>query len=83
MERVGQSLTTNVGVDLKVSVGGQSKEVIAGRKVIDAHEEIMIRCGNAVLIMKPDGTITLNGHRCTIEQSATIQLIAPRLDLNT
>ena len=83
MERVGQSMTTNVGDDLKVSVGGQSKEVIAGRKVIDAHEELMIRCGLAVLIMKPDGTITLNGHRLAIEQSGMIQLLAPIIDLNT
>ncbi|MDD7973869.1 type VI secretion system tip protein TssI/VgrG, partial [Roseinatronobacter alkalisoli] len=82
MERVGQSITQNVATDLKVSVGNHSKEVVGGRKVIDAHQELMIRCGRAVLIMKPDGTITLNGHSLSIGQSERINMKSPRIDLN-
>ncbi len=82
MERVGQSKTSNVSQNLKVSVGGNSKEVVGRRKVIDAHEEIKIRCGAAVLTMKPDGTITLNGKTLTVAQSDKITMNAGRIELN-
>ncbi|MDD7971400.1 hypothetical protein [Roseinatronobacter alkalisoli] len=38
--------------------------------------------GRAVLIMKPDGTITLNGHSLSIGQSERINMKSPRIDLN-
>ncbi|WP_342078779.1 type VI secretion system tip protein TssI/VgrG [Yoonia sp. SS1-5] len=82
MERVGQSKTSNVSTNLKVSVGGNSKEVVGRRKVIDAHEEIKIRCGAAVLTMKSDGTITFNGKTLNVSQSDRITMESGRIELN-
>jgi type VI secretion system secreted protein VgrG len=81
-ERVGDSKTINVGEDYTLSVTGHSKETAGKRKVIDAHEEIMLRCGRAVLRMKADGSITLNGKRLDIGQADAMVVKAGRIDLN-
>ncbi len=81
-ERVGQSKTLNVSQNFRQSIGENSKEVVGKRKVIDAHEEILIRCGQSVLRMKADGTITLTGVRFDVEQSDAIKMQAGRIDLN-
>ncbi|MFP7675687.1 hypothetical protein ACG74X_20325 [Marivita sp. S0852] len=81
-ERVGETKITNVGRDYRVSVTGNFKEVIGKRKVIDAHEEILIRCGAASLLFRADGGIELNGRRLDIDQSEAVKITAGRIDLN-
>ena len=80
--RVGKGATLNVGENYRESVTGNSKEVVGKRKVIDAHDEILIRCGKSELRMKSDGSITLNGKKLDVTQSDTIALKAGRIDLN-
>ncbi|MFP7675714.1 hypothetical protein ACG74X_20460 [Marivita sp. S0852] len=81
-ERISETKIVNVGRDYRVSVTGNSKEVVGKRKVIDAHEEIMIRCGNASLLLRADGSIEMNGRRLDIEQSEAIVAKAGKIDLN-
>jgi type VI secretion system secreted protein VgrG len=81
-ERVGDSKMVNVGVDYTLSVTGHSKETAGKRKVIDAHEEIMLRCGRSVLRMKADGSISLNGKRLDIGQADAVVVKAGRIELN-
>ena len=80
--RVGKGATLNVGENYRESVTGNSKEVVGKRKVIDAHDEILIRCGKSELRMKSDGSITLNGKKLDVTQTDTIALKAGRIDLN-
>lgn len=80
--RIGKTSTLNVGENHRVSVTGNSKETVGKRKVIDAHEEVLIRCGKSELCMKADGTITLNGKTLDIEQSTSASIKAGRIDLN-
>jgi hypothetical protein len=81
-ERVGASKATNVGKSLRVSVGEDSKEVVTGRKVIDSHREILIRCGQSQILLRPDGQIEVRCLTLDIDSAVSINMKSARIDLN-
>ena len=86
--KVGANQTITVGADQSTSVGAnQTNSITAGRKstvgeddqldvtkklTITAGEEISITTGKASIVLKKDGTITINGKDITIDGSGEI-----------
>ncbi|PRD49906.1 type VI secretion system Vgr family protein [Phyllobacterium myrsinacearum] len=82
MSTIGVSKTTNVGGSSFHSAGGDHRDVVGGKRMIDAHGEIHLRCGKSEIIMKPDGVITLKGTQLIVEEKDHINMKAGRIDLN-
>ncbi|MEM6373361.1 MAG: type VI secretion system tip protein TssI/VgrG [Pseudomonadota bacterium] len=84
----GTTLTTNIGGEAALTYGanltqtvqsnvretaGQNHSHVVGEKYrLDAHSEIHLRCGKAEIIMKPDGTVLINGKDMTTTMSGNI-----------
>ncbi|WP_341645998.1 type VI secretion system Vgr family protein [Thauera sp. SDU_THAU2] len=74
MENVGMGYSLNVGLMMNTLVGvnqstqvGMNKTTNVGKNItLQAGESITLKVGASTLVMKADGTITLNGHDCTI-----------------
>lgn len=81
-ERVGTTKSLNVSKDYKVSIGENSKETVGKRKVIDAHKEILLRCGKSEIQMLADGTININGAKLNATLDDLVKILAGRIDLN-
>ncbi|MUO80116.1 type VI secretion system tip protein VgrG [Agrobacterium vitis] len=79
---VGGIHTLNVGGAIYESAAGASSEVVGSAKIIDAHEEILFRCGKSEVRLQPDGTITLKGTNLIIEKEDKIKMTASRIDIN-
>lgn len=79
---VGGIHTLNVGGAIYESAAGASSEVVGAAKIIDAHEEILFRCGKSEVRLQPDGTITLKGTNLIIEKEDKIKMTASRIDIN-
>ena len=62
--KIGDNRTTNVGKSDNLTVG---KEL-----VIDAGDSITIKVGKAVITMKKDGTVSINGKDISVEGSGKI-----------
>jgi len=85
---IGTGQTINVGSDLSETVGGNQSDNVTGDRsaqvgkndslsvgkklVIDAGDEIAITTGKASLLMKKDGTITIQGKDITVKGSGKI-----------
>jgi type VI secretion system secreted protein VgrG len=55
---------------------------VSKRKVLEAHQEVLIRCGKSELRMTPDGTIVLKGTNLIVEEEQKMKVTAPRIELN-
>jgi len=90
MENVGAGYNLNVGAVMATVVGlsqfeqiGQNKSVKVGKSFkLEAGETIELVVGNSVLVMKKDGSVTVNGKDIDIVGSKHIQLDSKRIDLN-
>jgi type VI secretion system secreted protein VgrG len=80
---VGAAYTVNVGGAAFISTGQDSREVVAKKKMIDAHGEIHFRCGKSEILMQPDGTITMKGVKLIVQEEEHIDMKAARIDLNS
>ncbi|WP_103585858.1 hypothetical protein [Agrobacterium rosae] len=79
---VGGIHTLNVGGAIYESAVTASSEVVGGVKTIDAHDEIVFRCGKSELRMLSDGTVRIKGKNLIIEKEENINMTASRIDLN-
>lgn len=76
----GGNISESAGKDVSVSSG--KKMILAagddlgisGKKkaVIDIEDELTIKCGKAIIVMKKNGDITINGKKITIKGSGDI-----------
>ena len=90
MENVGAGYNLNVGAVMATVVGmsqfekiGKNKSVNVGKTFkLEAGESIELIVGKSVLVMKKDGTVTLNGKDIDIVGEKHIQLDSKRIDLN-
>ena len=81
---VGGSQSTSTGADRSVSVGAGQTHSIAddmsvsvGKKLaITAGDEISLTCGSSTLVMKKDGTITIDGKDISVKGSGKINMKA-------
>ncbi|MFZ6674185.1 type VI secretion system Vgr family protein [Undibacterium sp. Xuan67W] len=60
-QKVGQNKTAEIGENYTIQVGKQT--------IITSGEELSITVGKASLVMKSDGTITINGHTFNVGTS--------------
>ncbi len=74
---VGAAMNTSVGLSQSAQVGmskstkvGQDYTIDVGKTfTLTAGDSITLKVGKSVLVMKKDGTITLNGHDLTINMT--------------
>ena len=79
---VGAAMITNVVLTRQDTVG-QSQSVNVGKHYkLKAGESITLEVGKSILVMKKDGTITLNGKEIDVVGSQHIGLESKRIDLN-
>lgn len=71
-----------VGKNESRSVSQNATEVVGRKKVIDAHEEIVLRAGLSQIRLQADGTITISGNSLVVEEVQNTKMAAPRIDLN-
>lgn len=81
---VGASQSTSTGADRSVTVGAGQTHAISddmsvsvGKKLaITAADEISLTCGSASIVMKKDGTITIDGKDINVKGSGKINIKA-------
>jgi type VI secretion system secreted protein VgrG len=78
-ENVGKNKSTDVGSNLSEKVGANHSEAVkeaysltAKTVSIVAEDEISIKTGKAILLLKKDGTINIKGKDITVEGSGQI-----------
>ncbi len=69
----GASLAQSVQANMRETTGKNHSQVVGAKYRLDAHEEIHLRCGAAELIMRPDGTVIINGKDMTTTMSGNIE----------
>ena len=75
-QRVAKDHGTAVGGSRSATVGKDDSIGVAKKLTIDAGEEILIKTGDAQLLMKKDGTISLKGKDIAITGSGKITVKA-------
>ena len=79
---VGAAMVTNVVLTRHDTVG-QSQSVNVGKHYkLTAGESITLQVGASTLVMKKDGSVTLNGKQIDVVGSQHIGLESKRIDLN-
>lgn len=78
-EQVGGNKTIKVAKDLKEEIDGQHLEQVtkdyglkAKKITIEADDEIQIKTGSAIIEMKKNGDISINGKKITIKGSGDV-----------
>ena len=69
---IGGAYTLNVAKAGGLSFGEDCSQKTAKKLLIDAGEQITIKCGDASIIMKKDGTIQVSGKDVTLKASGKI-----------
>ena len=73
---VGLSQSEQVGITKSVIVGDSYDTKVGTDYVLEAGDSITLKVGQSVLVMKKDGTVTLNGKDIGIKASGDVQLDA-------
>lgn len=64
---IGRSEALSVGRDRTASIGKDDRLSIGRKLLIEAGDEVTIRCGAASITLKKDGTVTIKGREIAIE----------------
>jgi type VI secretion system secreted protein VgrG len=81
-QTIGALMNTSVGLSQSEQVG-ISKSVQVGKTfTINAGEELKITVGKSELVMKSDGTVTINGTRFDFLSSGPVQITGKDINLN-
>jgi len=83
---IAKSDSVSVGADLSHSVGGSHSASVAKNYTQDVSDnisvsggkQITLKCGSASIVLKKDGTITINGKDITIKGSGKINAKASK-----
>ncbi|WP_299362914.1 type VI secretion system tip protein VgrG [uncultured Paracoccus sp.] len=83
-ERVGGDASLEITGTRATQVGGDEAHKVAGKMVLDvgkalaivAADSISISCGSAAIVLKSDGTITMEGKDITVKGSGAINVKA-------
>jgi type VI secretion system secreted protein VgrG len=87
---VGGFQAEQIGLYKNIIVGGNWSNTVKASYgldvskdiVIDAGSSITLRVGKSVLVMKKDGTVTLNGKNIDVVGDKHIGMESKRIDLN-
>jgi type VI secretion system secreted protein VgrG len=90
MENVGQGYSLNVGMMMNTLVGvsqtsqiGVDKSTSVGQNyILEAGESITFKVGESVLVMKADGSVTINGKNIDVVGGEHLGLESERIDIN-
>jgi type VI secretion system secreted protein VgrG len=75
---IGRSDALTVGRDRTASIGRDDRLSIGKKLLIEAGDEVTIRCGAASITLRKDGTVTIEGKDIVIEASGDASLKAAR-----
>jgi len=86
---IGSNESINIGKDLSENVGGESiltvtenYSVQAKKIVMVAEDEIVFKTGNAQIVMKKNGDITLKGKNISVQGSGDVVLKGAKVTTN-
>ena len=63
---VGLVMNTTVGLSQSAQIGQSKSTTVGASYTIDVTDELTITVGKATLVMKSDGTISINGHSFSV-----------------
>ena len=75
---VGRSEAVSVGRDRTASIGKDDRLSIGRKLLVDAGDEVTIRCGAASITLKKDGTVTIKGREIAIEAAGDVTFKAAK-----
>lgn len=73
---VGANRTTKVTGNDALAVDGDGAMVIGKNFTLEVADQITLKCGSAVVVMKKDGTISINGKDVSVDASGKINMKA-------
>lgn len=73
---VGGAHSLSVAKDSVISISENSSITVGKKLIIDAGDEILIKCGSAKIMMKKDGTIGIEGKDISVKGSGKINIKA-------
>jgi type VI secretion system secreted protein VgrG len=76
----GYAITTGFGMD--VAVGGVHKESTKKSRKIEAADSFEVSCGKSKLVLKSDGTITLEGTEIKLAATGDVKVTGTMIELN-
>ena len=82
MVNIGGAYNTNVGLAQVDIVGLSWSQKVGKSYSITAGDELSITVGKASLVMKADGSITINGSKFNFEASGPVQISGKDVDIN-
>ncbi|MFB9246499.1 type VI secretion system Vgr family protein, partial [Massilia antarctica] len=82
MENVGLGYSLNVGMIMSTVVGVNHMTKVGKTMSITAGDELSITVGKSSLVMKSDGTVTINGSEFKFEASGPVQISGKDVDIN-
>ncbi len=75
-DEVGGSRAAKIGKDEALEVAAKMAVKVGAGYGLDAADEIALKCGSAAIVLKKDGTITIEGKDITVEGSGKITIKA-------
>ena len=69
--------------EVKLDLGKERDVLVDGRRlVLDAHEEILIRCGKSTILLQRDGKVTIRGAHLISRSSGPNKIKGGSISLN-
>jgi type VI secretion system secreted protein VgrG len=81
-ETAGGGMTLSAGKDVGVTAGANLSAKAASNAVIDAGDQLTLSCGDATIVLKKSGDITINGKKIQIEASGDLVLKGSKIAEN-
>lgn len=89
-EDAGNNISENAGKDVSTSAGkniackaGENVSISAGKKMmLTAEDEITLKTGDATIVMKKNGNITIKGNKISIKGDGDIVIKGSKIGLN-
>ena len=78
----GGGMTLSAGKDISATAGANLNAKGAKNVVIDAGDELTLSCGDATIVLKKGGDITINGKKVQIEASGDLVLKGSKIAEN-
>ncbi len=81
-ESAGGGMTLSAGKDVSVTAGASLSAKAATNAVIDAGDELTLSCGDATIVLKKSGDITINGKKISVDASGDLVLKGSKIAEN-
>lgn len=82
MTNVGLAYNRNVGAAMVSLVGLSRTDRVGKNYTITVGDSLTVRVGKSVLVMKSDGTVTLNGTKFNFSASGPVEINGKDVDIN-